>query len=559
MLVATCAFVCLGAAVKASASEPQKVAPSEVTIFVAKRVRTFDAGRPIAEAIAVRGDKIVALGSREELLKGSPGARVFELPNATIVPGLVDAHGHLASLGRSLSIVDLVETTTKQQVLERLKAAPPTSYQGNWLVGRGWDQTRWPKGQQDFPTREDLDSIFPKTPVFLTRVDGHAAWVNGEALRRAGISRKTKDPPGGRIVRDRRGEPTGVLVDNAMHQAESQLPAVDEQQLEARLSAALSHCAQLGLTAAHDAGMDSITFGILRRWDEADRLPVRVYAMADGQGKDAKGYLAQGPYQGKMLTMRAVKFWFDGALGSRGAALDAPYADDSKQSGLLLIPAAELETRVKSFMQRGFQVAIHAIGDRANRLALDLLSRAAEGSAKGGRHRIEHAQILHREDIPRFGKLGIIASMQPTHATSDMRWVEARLGKERSSGAYVWNSLMRSGAVLAFGSDFPVEGANPLLGIYAARTRQDARGEPVGGWMPEERLTAEDAVRAFTWGPAYAAFAETHRGTLKAGFDADFVALSVDPVEAPAPELLSAKALLTVVGGRVAFDARARR
>ena len=284
LLGATCAGVCLGAAVTGSASEPQKGARSEMTIFVAKRVRTFDAGRPMVEAIAIRGDKIVALGSREELVKGSPGARVFEIPNATIVPGLADAHGHLAGLGKSLSIVDLVETTTKQQVLERIKAATAASYQGNWLVGRGWDQTRWPKGHQDFPTRDDLDSIFPKTPVFLTRVDGHAAWVNGEALRRSGISRETKDPPGGRIVRDSRGEPTGVLVDNAMHQVESQLPAVDEHQLEARLNAALSHCAQLGLTAVHDAGMDSITFGILRRWDEGDRLPVRVYAMADGQG-----------------------------------------------------------------------------------------------------------------------------------------------------------------------------------------------------------------------------------------------------------------------------------
>ena len=553
---ATCAGACLGAAVKGSAAEPQKVAQSEMTIFVATRVRTFDASRPMVEAIAIRGDKIVALGSRAELVKGSPGARVVEIPNATVVPGLTDAHGHLASLGRSLSIVKLADATTKQQVLERLKAATAASYQGDWLVGRGWDQTRWPKGQQDFHTRGDLDSMFPKTPVFLTRVDGHAGWVNGEALRRSGINRETKDPPGGRIVRDAHGEPTGVLVDHAMQQVESQLPAVDAPQLEARLNAALSHCAHLGLTAVHDAGIDSTTFGILRKWDEGDRLPVRVYAMALGSGTDAKDFLARGPYQGKMLSLRAVKFWFDGALGSRGAALDAPYADEPTQSGLLMMPAGELEAKVKAFMQRGFQVAIHAIGDRANRLALDLLSRAAEG--KGGRHRIEHAQILHREDIPRFGKLGIIASMQPTHATSDMRWVEARLGKQRSSGAYVWNSLMRSGAVLAFGSDFPIEDANPLLGIYAARTRQDAHGEPAGGWMPEERLTAEDAVRAFTWGAAYAAFAETRRGTLKPGFDADFVALSVDPVEAPAQELLSGRALLTVVGGRVVFDAGAR-
>src|SRR5262249_36150219 len=302
----------------------------------------------------------------------------------------------------------------------------------------------------------------------------------------------------------------------------------------------------------HDAGTDQATLAILQEWDEAGTLPLRIFAMAYGQGDEYSAYLERKPFEGKNLTLRAVKFWLDGALGSRGAALEEPYSDEPSQRGLLLLEPDEFEQRARKVMERGYQVAVHAIGDRANRLALTALATASAATqSRGRRHRIEHAQVVRPEDVQRFAQLGIIASMQPTHATSDMRWAEARLGPVRVRGAYAWKSLLDAGAQLAFGSDFPVEDANPLLGLYAARTRQDLQGQPTGGWMPHERLDGEQALRAFTVGAAYASFAEDRRGTLTIGRDADFTAFSVDPVDAPAEELPAAKALLTVVGGAV--------
>jgi predicted amidohydrolase YtcJ len=525
------------------------------TVYLAKRIRTLDPNRPLAEAIAVRGEKIAVIGTRQEVLSQVTGAEVVELSSAVIVPGIEDAHAHLGNLGKSLTVLNLVGTTSKGQILELAKNAPASSYQGDWLIGRGWDQTSW-GGGGEFPGREELDRLFPSTPVLLTRIDGHAVWVNGEALRRAGVSARTPEPKGGRIIRGTDGEPTGVLVDNAVRLVDSKLPPLQSEQLRARLRAALAKCAEVGLTGVHDAGTDLATFSILREWDDQGAVALRVYAMADGQGLEYSAYLQQPPFEGKRLTMRAVKFWLDGALGSRGAALDAPYSDEPSQQGLLLLEPNELEQRAERFMAKGFQVAVHAIGDRANRLALLELSKAATATKTlGGRHRIEHAQIIHVEDIPRFSQLGIIASMQPTHATSDMRWAEARLGSARIQGAYAWKTLLMAGARLAFGSDFPVENPNPLLGIYAARTRQDVHGQPKGGWMPQERLDGEEALRAFTVGAAFASFAEERRGTLAVGRDADFSAFSVDPVDSPAEELPKARAVMTVVGGGVVYRA----
>ena len=525
---------------------------SQTTVYVARRIRTLDASKPTAEALGVRGDKIVAVGTRQEVLGQLPGAHVVELSSAVIVPGVQDAHAHLANLGKSLTTLSLVGTKSKDEILSLARGAPRESYQGDWLLGRGWDQTSWVGEGGKFPTHVELDRLFPSTPVFLTRVDGHAAWVNGEALRRAGITAKTPDPKGGRIIRDLNGEPTGVLIDNAVQLVNGKLPPLQPEQLRARLRAALTKCAEVGLTGIHDAGTDLATLAILQEWDEAGALPLRIYAMAYGQGDDYSAYLERKPFQGKNLTLRAVKFWVDGALGSRGAALEAPYSDEPSQRGLLLLEPEQLEQRAQRFMEKGYQVAVHAIGDRANRLALIALAKAASATqSRDGRHRIEHAQVLRPEDISEFARLGIIASMQPTHATSDMRWAEARLGPARVRGAYAWKSLLDAGARLAFGSDFPVEDPNPLLGLYAARTRQDLHGNPSGGWMPQERLTGEQALHAFTVGAAYASFAENRRGTLAVGRDADFTAFSVDPVDDPAEELRSAKAVLTVIGGAI--------
>ncbi len=532
--------------------------PASTTVYVARRVRTLDPQRPLVEALAVRDGKVLATGTRGEVLSAAGAdARVVQLADATVVPGLSDAHGHLAGLGRSLSSVILVGANSRSEALERLKAAPRSAFQSDWLIGQGWDQNDWP--EKAFPTRAELDAHWPSTPVALSRIDGHALWVNGEALRRARITRDTKDPEGGRILRGPDGEPTGVLVDNAMDLVFAVLPPPTDAQFEAQLSAALARCAENGMTGVHDAGMDLRTFKLLQRWDAEDRLPLRVYVMVDGMGPDREAFLSMGPIQGRKLTARAVKFSVDGALGSRGAALHAPYSDEAGHRGLLLLTPEEYEARVRAFIGKNFQVATHAIGDRANTLVLDTVLRVAGPQAvRGGRHRVEHAQVLRLEDITQLGTHGFIASVQPTHATSDMPWAEARVGPERLPGAYAWQRLKAAGATLALGSDFPVERPDMLAGLYAARTRQDASGQPPGGWLPDQRLSGQEALEGFTVGNAYASFAEDRRGRLQPGMDADFVVLSVDPVEAQPAELLTGRVHLTVVGGTEVYRAAQR-
>ena len=539
-------------------AEAAKAPAPGTTVYVAKRVRTLDSGKPVGEALAVREGKVLATGTRDEVLaQAGADARVVDLGDATVVPGLTDAHGHLSGLGSGLVTVNLEGAATKAEALARVAAAPESAFQGEWLLGSGWDQNDWP--EKAFPSRQDLDAKHPKTPVALSRVDGHALWVNSEALKRAKIGRDTKDPAGGRILRGPDGEPTGILVDNAMNLVSEVLPPPTDAQHEAQLGAALTRSAQAGLTGVHDAGMDLRTFRLLQRWDKEGKLPLRVYAMADGLMGDRETYLKEGPFQGKMLTLRAVKLMMDGALGSRGAALHEDYSDEPGHKGLLVLSPEEYEARAKAFMARGFQVCTHAIGDRANTLVLDTLTRVAEATGtKDGRHRVEHAQVMRLEDIDRLGKGGFIASVQPTHATSDMPWAEARVGPQRIRGAYAWQRLKASGAVLALGSDFPVERPDVLAGLYAARTRQDASGQPQAGWYPDQRLSGQEALEGFTVGAAYASFAEAQRGRLKPGMDADFVALSVDPVDAPVAELPGAQVLLTVVAGAEVHRAAAK-
>jgi len=513
-------------------------------VLVAKAIRTMDPRRPVAQALAMRDGRIIAVGSRAEVLaQAGEGALVEEYPSSTIVPGLVDAHGHLAALGDALATVSLASATTEEDAVSLLSRAETM---GGWLVGAGWDQNRWET--KALPRRESLDGAFPATPVLLHRVDGHALWVNSEALRRAGITAETADPAGGRILRDAAGAPTGVLVDNAMALVASRVPAVSPEERRRRLSRAIETCARLGLTGVHDAGLDLETLRVLQEWDMKSLLPIRVYAMAQGQGPEAEELLGMGPFRGSRVELRAVKFLLDGGLGSRGAALLAPYSDEPSQSGLLVLEAAAFEARARRFAQAGFQVAVHAIGDRANALALDVLTRLST-ERPGSRNRVEHAQVLKLDDVPRFAAAGIIASFQPTHATSDMPWAQARLGAERVRGAYAWRAVLDTGARVAFGSDFPVEDPNPLWGLYAARTRMDRSGQPPSGWTPEQRVTGEEALAGFTTGAAWASFAEEHAGQLIAGFDADFVVLPVDPVTDDPRSLLEARVELTVVGG----------
>lgn len=552
-LFAALALSCVKQVPESSDKEPA------VKIYVASAIRTNDPARPVVQAIAVENGKIIAVGTEDEVRAARADAQVIRVPGV-IVPGLQDSHAHLLSLGRSLSVVDLRGSRSVDEVLARLSKATPDSHEGDWLVGRGWDQNLWP--EQAFPHRRALDDAFgDATPIWLTRIDGHAAWVNGAALKRAGVTRETKDPEGGRFLRDAQGELTGVLIDNAMDVVSRAMPKLTSEQRQRRLQLALRAAASRGLTCVHDAGMDLETFDLLQQWDTIGALPIRVYAMADGQDEhDAEAYLGRGPFEGRFLAMHGVKFLLDGALGSRGAAMHQPYSDSQKESGLLLMSPETLEQKMEAFMARGFQVNTHAIGDRANTLVLDAIEAATKKTGGGpGRARLEHAQVMRPEDIQRLASLHVIASMQPTHATSDMGWAEARVGASRIKGAYAWRSVLDAGGRLAFGSDFPIEEVSPLLGFYAARTRQDANGKPEGGWYPEQKLTGEETLRAFTVDAAYASFSEDRRGSLKPGMDADFVAFSVDPVSAPPAELLKAQVIVTVVGGKPAYEANPLR
>ena len=521
-------------------------------VFSARLIHTMNPAQPTAEALVMREGKVLFIGSKHEALEiAGSDAAVEAFPASTIVPGLIDAHVHLASLGRSLSIVALNDAHTEAEAASLVGAAVknPAAHEGDWLVGRGWDQNDW--AVKAYPTRASLDAAMPNVPVYLSRIDGHAAWLSSEGLRRAGITAATKDPAGGRIERDAKGEPTGVLIDNAMNLLNGKIPEPSETVAQRRLKVAIETCARLGLTQVHDAGMDLATFKLLQSWDAVGVLPIRVYAMAAGQGSEAETYLGLGPFAGRHLEMRAVKLIADGALGSRGAAMAAPYRDAADQTGLLLLSPEQLEAKAKQFAARGFQVAVHAIGDRANSLVIDTLSKLGPE----GRHRVEHAQILSPADVPRFAKLGLIASFQPTHATSDMPWAEQRVGAERIRFAYAWRSVLETGAHVAFGSDFPVEDPNPLWGLYSARTRQDQQGQPVGGWHPEQKVSGLEALAGFTTGGAYASFAETRRGQLAVGFDADFVVLPVDPVEGDPKGLITAKIQVTVVDGSDVYRA----
>jgi predicted amidohydrolase YtcJ len=440
---------------------------------------------------------------------------------------------------------------------EAVAAAAARQPEG-WLLGRGWDQNLWPGG--DWPTRALLDRVAPDRPVMLRRVDGHAAWVNGEALRLAGIDADTPDPEGGHIHRDPlSGEATGVLVDNAADLVRDIIPPPGPAETERRIRLAAAHCLSRGLTAVHDMGARWDRIQLYRRLAETGALGLRVVCFLDDDPPTLAAGLAAGPQQTDDLSFvcRGVKLYADGALGSRGAWLLAPYSDAPARRGLQVTPRAHLEEVCRRAAAAGFQVATHAIGDAANRLVLDVYAGALGAETAGRRWRIEHAQILDVADLPRFARLGVIASMQPVHCTSDMDWAPQRLGEDRLDGAYAWRSLADTGTVLSFGSDAPVEPVDPLPGLHAACTRTHADGTPVGGWRPQQCLSPREALRGFTLGPAYAAFLDQHLGVIAPGRLADLTVLSGDPLRTPPAALLDLRAEATVVQGRILWSAAA--
>jgi len=517
-------------------------------------VITLDPARPRATAVAVRDGRIVAVGDEAEV-KAFAGAATkrIDLAGRAVVPGLTDAHVHVEGIGAALENLDLVGAATLDDALRRVGRRARRLKPAEWLLGRGWDQNDWP-GQQ-FPTASELDRVSAGHPVYLTRVDGHAGWANSKALALAGITAATPDPAGGRILRDAAGAAAGVLVDRAQALVTAKIPPPTRVVRKRRLAAGLKACARAGLTSVHDAGVGLDAVGLYKELLREKALPVRVYAMLRGPGE----FLAQGaalkPEVGLgdgMLTIRAIKVVADGALGSRGALLLAPYADEPSTKGLLTVVAEEFRRLLARAIAQGFQVDTHAIGDGANRFVLDACERAF-GGYDGSRYRfrIEHAQVLAPADVPRFKSLGVIPSMQPTHCTSDMYWAEARLGPERAKGAYLWKSFLEQGVPIAGGSDAPVESIDVIPGLYAAVTRQDAKGWPPGGWHPEERVTIEEALAMFSKHAAFAAFEEHDRGQVTVGRRADLSVLTRDVTAIPPAEILATRVSMTVVGGRI--------
>jgi len=501
--------------------------------------------------VAVEGSRIVAADSTAS---PSESGRVIDAHGGTIVPALTDAHGHVVGLGLSLVRVELRSCRSPEDCAGRVRDMLAKVPSGSWIQGRGWDQNLYP--DQQFPTRAALDAVAPNMPVYLRRVDGHAAWANSEALRRAKITRDTPDPPGGKILKDAQGEPTGILIDRAEELVENAIGLPSEAEVEQAILRAQDLLVSQGLTSVHEMGISPGVADVYLRLAHEGRLKIRIYAHWSADPETLEEAFRRGPLHAgpdDLFSLRAIKIYADGALGSRGAHLKAPYSDDPHNTGLVLTPASEIERISRRALAAGFQVSTHAIGDAANHDVLEAYARA--GVTPAARFRIEHAQIVDPADIPRFAQLGVIASMQPTHGTSDMPWAEKRVGRARLAGAYAWHRFLDAGVHLAFGSDFPVELSDPRLGLFAAITRTDLHGQPPGGWLPDQTLTVEQTLRAFTTGAAYAAFEEGWRGELRPGQAADLTVFD-GPLDTP-EHIVKRKVLMTIVAGRVVFDARA--
>jgi predicted amidohydrolase YtcJ len=531
--------------------------PADLILKVG-RIWTGDPDRPWAEALASRAGQIVAVGDAADVhrYKGS-STRIIDRPGDFAMPGLIDAHAHLIELGAEADLIDLRGVASPEAVAQRVKAWIDAHPGDTWVQGRNFDQSLWPGGE--FASAAVLDDVASTRPVWLVRVDGHAAWANSEAMRRAKVTRDSQPPKDGQILRDKQGDPLGVFVDGAMTLVWKVIPPPTPEEIARRILAAQARCFEAGLTGIHDASVSEAEAEAYRRLDREHKLKLRVYGMASPRPGNEVAFASRPPIPakaGRRFEMRAIKLFIDGAMGSRGGLLFEPYADDPGNRGLLLIdPKVHEETTVAG-LRHGWQICTHAIGDKGNALVLDSYAAATKAvpEAKDPRLRIEHAQVVRRSDVPRLAELGIIASMQPSHASDDMRWADARLGPGRVEGAYAWRWFLDAKVRLAFGSDFPVEVVNPFWGIYAALTRQDAKGQPPGGWHTDQRMSLDETLHAFTAGSAYAAFDEDRLGVLKTGLRTDVTVVDRDLFKATPPDVLAAKVTATVVDGEVVFE-----
>src|SRR5580765_6513135 len=522
-------------------------------------IYTVEDKQPKAQAVAVKGDRIIFVGSNQEAKKFH-AAKVIDLHGHTVVPGLTDSHCHIFGIGEREMRLNLEGTNTREDFLAKVKERVAQTERNKWITGRGWIETFWKPAQ--FPTRADLDKLAPDNPVFLTRADGHAAVVNAAALKLANIDDHTSDPFGGQILKTN-GDPNGMLLDNAMDLVAKNIPKPTEAETEQALLKGIDREIKLGWCEIQNAGSELSDQEIIRRAYTARKVKLRMINAAYGPGEAANALLKNGPTLNAFdhrFTQRTIKVIFDGALGSRGAALLAAYSDKPDTSGFLTQKPEDLRPMFKEALRRGIQVETHAIGDRANRLILDLYEEATlsflddKYAVPGPRWRVEHAQILSEQDIPRFAKLGVIASMQPSHAISDLFFAPARLGMDRLQGAYAWNSLIKSGAIICGGSDAPVECGEPMIEFYAAVTRKSTKGESHEGWHPEQAVSREQALRMFTINAAYAVFEENDKGSIEVSKLADFTVLSNDLMKIPEPEILKTCCEMTVIGGETVYE-----
>ena len=496
--------------------------------------------------------KVIWAGSKADAMAKAPGAKIINGGGKTLLTGLIDAHGHVMGQGQGLITLDLRSTSSlkvaQKAIADYAKRFPNSS----WLRGRGWNQVIWNLGR--FPTAAEIDVVVADRPVWLRRVDGHAGWANTRALQLAGVSKDSKDPQGGKIERDVNGNPTGVLIDAAMELVNKIAPPPSDAENRAALDAVLAHLREVGLTSVGDMGLSVSDDKLFREYADKKKLTARVYGAISGAGENFDKLSANGPlksYANDLYALRAVKLYADGALGSRGAALLAPYSDMPNTKGLLFQSDEAITAQMEKAMKGGYQLLVHAIGDAGNRQILDAFAKLAEKyPVRESRHRIEHAQVAALSDIPRFKQLGIIPSMQPTHATLDMNMAEDRIGHERIKGAYAWRTFLAQGSSIACGSDFPVEKANPFLGLHAAVTRESEKGMPVGGWYPNEEMSLKEAFRCFTLDAAYAAHQDDVLGSLEPGKWADFIIIDPDLFKMNLHDIYKIKVLQTWVAGK---------
>jgi predicted amidohydrolase YtcJ len=536
------------------------------TVFINGNIHTVNDRQPHAEAIAVKGGRIVFVGSNAEAAKKFPaasGSRRIDLQGRTVVPGMTDAHCHIFGIGAREMNLNLEGSTSLEDFLAKVKERVRQTSPGQWVTGRGWIETFW--NPQIFPTRLDLDEISPDNPVFLTRADGHGVVVNSAALKIAGINKETPNPFGGEILKDKKsGEPNGMLLDNAQELVAKNIPQPTEAEREQALLLGIDREIKLGWCEIQNAGSHYPDVDLIRRMCDDGKVKLRFINCVYGPGADARRFLREGPTinaNDHHFTQRTIKVVVDGALGSRGAALLKPYSDAPDTSGYLTEKESDLKPMFEEALRRGIQVETHAIGDRANRTILDLYEAAfqsvppAERKVREPRWRVEHAQIVDPADLPRFARLGVIPSMQPSHAISDLFFAPSRLGMERLKGAYAWQSFLKSGVIICGGSDAPVERGEPMIEFYAAVARKSVKGFSGEGWHPEQALSREQALKMFTAWPAYAAFEERDKGSIEVGKLADLTVLSKDIMGIPEPEILTTTCAMTVIGGEIVYKA----